>query len=365
MQAIQTAIATIGLTFKAEPGIQEIYLDSTLGEIAIPDMSRFARVGRFTAGSRPQSVAAHILGDIGTSYEFSTIPQEIMTKAPIAKHPYAFWDGGDHWEYVFTKSAPIPGPQEFNFLSVYSDEHVKSSATCRTPPNTFTLSGGVLAVTPTDGQNHTVLFPARPLGDESIMYLTESVLRNASANATGQCGPGCATVRVVEPRTAPAAENPGPVVPGSLFYYYECNITVAPERDRAGMFGLDPATAAVAAQAVALGDSRAPSAVNGTPGAGQYTAYTLGLELGQPQNNNATAMARTLSRFAIGVVAAAARTNPTVLVQGYPPRQGLRLVLDKPAIFGGILAATVGVQLVLLAGAVILVRLGERGGKKG
>ena len=173
------AIAAIGLTFKAEPGIQDIYLGSALGDIAIPDMSRFASVGRFTDGARPQSIAAHILGDIGTSYEYSTLPLESMTDAPIAQHPYAFWDGGDHWEFVFTKSAPVPGSQDFNFLSVYSEQHVLSSATCNTPIYSFRVGEGVLTIQPTDGQNRAILFSTGPaLGDESITYLTEPMPRD-------------------------------------------------------------------------------------------------------------------------------------------------------------------------------------------
>jgi len=106
-------------------------------------MSRFAQVGRFSDGANPQSVAAHILGDIGTSYEDSTLPQEIITDAPVAQYPYIYWDGGDHWEYVFTKSAPVPGSHNFQFLSAYSDELARSSATCRTPPYSFSFDSFV------------------------------------------------------------------------------------------------------------------------------------------------------------------------------------------------------------------------------
>jgi len=190
-------------------------------------------------------------------------------------------------------------------------------------------------------------------------------LHDVGTNSTGPCGPGCATVYVVEPRTAPPVENPASVNPDSSFYYYECNITVQPAQDHAGIFNLSPTSAAVASQAIALSGLRAPSSTNRSFGTSQYATYTLGLEFGQAQNNKGTAMARMVSRFAISVVAAAARTNPTILVAGCPPRQGVRLVLDKPAAFGGILAATVVVQLVLLVGAVVLVRLGRTLGKTG
>ncbi|KAK0617663.1 hypothetical protein B0T14DRAFT_498640 [Immersiella caudata] len=61
------------------------------------------------------------------------------------------------------------------------------------------------------------------------MYLTEPILHGddaataaTAANATGQCGPGCAMVHVVKPTTtAPTAENAESAGPNSSFYY-EC-----------------------------------------------------------------------------------------------------------------------------------------------
>lgn len=358
-QAIQVGIAAVSLTFKAEPGIEEIYPDSAIGDVAIPDMTRFARVGRFNDGARPQSLAAHILGDTGTSYEYSTLPTEVMTDAPIARYPYAFWDAGDHWEFVFANSAPVPGSQDFNFLSLYSDQHVQSSAACRTPPYNSNLTNGILTVQHTDNANTTIIFPALGVGDESITYLTEPVLRGTGGNSTGTCGPGCATIHVAEPRSGQAAPDSEFVHPTSGFYYYECNVTVQPTtQPNAGPFALAPATAAVAAQAIALSGQRAPPSPGAASplGVNQFAVYSFGLEFGQAQNNSASAMGRMLSRFAIGVVAAAARTNPKVIVQGRPPRQGVRLVLDKPVVFAAILIATAGVQLVLLVAVMVLVR---------
>jgi hypothetical protein len=364
-QAIQVGIAAVSLTFKAEPRIQEIYPDSIVGDVAIPDMTRFARVGRFNDGARPQSLAAHILGDTGTSYEYSTLPSDVMTDAPIARYPYAFWDAGSHWEFVFANSAPVPGSQDLNFLSLYSDQHVQSSATCRTPPYSYNLTAGVLSVQHTDGNNRTILFPAIGVGDEAITYLTEPVLRGTGGNSTGSCGPGCATVHAVEPHAGQAAPDSEFNHPDSGFYYYECNVTVQPTtQPNAGPFAFSPTTAAVAAQAIALSGQRAPSSDPSRFGLNQFAVYSLGLEFGQAQNNSAGGMGRMLSRFAIGVVAAAARTNPKVIMQGRPPRQGVRLVLDKPVVFGAILIATAAVQLVLLGAAMVLVRGARKGGKE-
>ncbi|EAQ91849.1 predicted protein [Chaetomium globosum CBS 148.51] len=364
-------IAAVSLTFQAEPGIQEIYPDSAIGDVAIPDMTRFARVGRFNDGARPQSLAAHILGDTATSFEYSTLPSDVMTDAPIARYPYAFWDAGNHWEFVFVNSAPVPGSQDFNFLSLYSDQHVQSSAICQTPRYTYNLSAGILSIqqttTTTNTTTKTILFPASGVGDEAITYLTTPVLHDTGANSTGTCGPGCATIHVVEPHAGPAVTDSTFVHPTSSFFYYECNITVQPTtQPNAGPFSLFPTTAAVAAQAIALSGQRAPpSDGDASPfGLNQFASYNLGLEFGQAQNNNATAMGRMLSRFALGVVAAAARTNPKVVVQGRPPRQGVRLVLDKPVVFGAILIATAAVQLVLLGAVIVLVRGLRKDGRR-
>ncbi|KAK1760078.1 hypothetical protein QBC47DRAFT_290914 [Echria macrotheca] len=363
--SIQTAISAIGLTFKAEPSIQDIYLDSTLGNVTIPDMSRFARVGRFFDSGRPQSIAAHMLGDSGADFAYSTLPSNSLAGTPVAQNPYEYWDAGGHWEFIFATSAPgAASAQDFNFLSVYSNQSVRSTATCRTPSYTFNDSSATLEIRT---ENQTILFPGEPLADEAMTYLTEPILSQNPDKpiTTGICGPGCSTVHVLEPMTAQPVEDPESAFqPGSYFYYYQCNVTLTPvggDDNHAGMFNLTPTAAAVAAQAIALSGARPPGPTANTTGTGMYTAYTLGLEFGQAQSNNATGMARMLSRFAIGVVAAAARTNPRMVVGGYPPRQGVRLVLDKPVAFGGILVATAVVQLGLLIGAVVAVLSGTGG----
>ncbi|KAK4123423.1 hypothetical protein N657DRAFT_656663 [Parathielavia appendiculata] len=357
------AISVLSLTYKADPGVQDIYLDAQQNMVAIPDMSRFVMQGRFQDGSQLQSYAAHILGDIGSSYNYSMLPEEPLTEQPVAKYPSSFWNATNHWEYVFVNSAPGQISRDFNFLSVFSNQSILSSATCLTPPYDFHLNSTTqtIVIQQRDpGTNRTITFPTFGVLEEQLVYLTKPFsseeIRNQS-DTTGHCGPGCSTVDVLESQAGPPAQDSF-VNPDSLFFYYECNITVAPKGDvpRAGQFNLSATNAALAAQAIAL-SGRTILEPEGTV----YTSYNLGLPFGQVQNNSAAGMAAMVSRFAIGVVAAAAQTNPKILVPGRPPRQGVSLVLDQPAAFAAILIATLGVHLVLFVLAVLMVRGVEHG----
>ncbi|KAK3364558.1 hypothetical protein B0T25DRAFT_68972 [Lasiosphaeria hispida] len=362
--ALQAAISALGLTYKGDPGVEDIYVTSNPSDmVAIPDMSKFARPGRFNDGEGPQSYAAHILGDIGGSYNYSTLPPSPLTNQPIAKYPFSIWNQTDHWEYVYVNSAPSAVFGNFNFLSVHTNASVTSSAICATPPydlatNTTTQLANIRHRT----NNRTVSFPLIAMGVESIYYLTAPLL-NAETPSTGTCGPGCSTVHALEPYAGPPA--PGSFVhPTSNVFYYECNITVTDATSR-----LPPAAAAVAAQAIALSGQITPElyAPDSEAGTAEYTSYPLGLQFGEAQNNSAAGMGRMVAKFAVGVVAAAAQTNPRVLVPGGQPRQGVRLVLELPAAFAAVLCAASAVQvglMVLAAWLVGRVDVGRLGGRE-
>ena len=90
----------------------------------------------------------------------------------------------------------------------------------------------------------------------------------------------------------------------------------------------------------------------------QFVAYNFGTLFGEPQNNSAKGMASLVSRFAIGVISAAAQTNPPIIVLGSLPAQGLRVQLDSFFIFNLILVITGALQIVLvLVTAAIVSRL--------
>ena len=358
MKALQVAISVLSLTYKADPGAQDIYPDAKQDKVAIPDMSRFTTRGRFEDGSSLQSYAAHILGDIGSSYNYSMLPKEPLTDQPVAKYPSSFWNATDHWEYTFVNSAPGRVPRDFNFRSLFSNQSITSSATCQTPPYDFRVDNTAQTTTVqqrNQGTNETITFPSFGKGEEDIIYLTESVPSEdieARSDKTGHCGPGCSTIHILEPYAGPPAEGSF-VHPDLEFYYYECNITVSPKGGvpRAGQVNFSATNAAVAAQAIALSGRADPKR-------SVYAPYKLGLPFGETQNNSAAGMAAMVSRFAIGVVAAAAQTNPKILVPGRPPRQGVRLELDNPAAFVALIGTMLGVHLVLLVLAAVIVNGG-------
>jgi len=323
-------------------------------------MREFVQVGRFNGGAAPQLLAAHILGDIGSSYNISILPPHPLTNEPVARYPASIWDAGSHWEYIFLNSAPHLHSQDFNYLSVYSNESVRSSGTCTTPPYTFTLNTTARAVSILSPSNlTTAVFPSIALGAESIYYLTTPSLLDDGSSPSPPCGPGCATIHVLEPQAGPPSPE-SYVNPSTTFFYYTCNITVSTSSPSAGAFNFSPANAAVAAQAIALSEQTAPvlnplASSTSTPPKDVYTSYPFSLQYGEPQNNSATGMASMLSRFAIGAVAAAAHTGPKRIVEGAQPRQGVRLRLEEPVAFVSVLAVGAGLQLGLLVLAATLV----------
>ena len=273
-----------------------------------------------------------------------------------------FWNADDHWEYHYLNSALDIVSAGTNYLAVYSDRKVSSSAVCATPEYNSTIDGaqGLIIINQTSGRDFT--FDSMALGLESNTYATVPILRQLRTDvcgsrvgcSTGECGPGCSTVHVLEPKS-------GEAVPGSFdsptsgFFYYECNITVssdpAPTSDLDSLT-LAPMMAAAAAQAIALNGDATISAVGAPP---LSRSYNWELPFGTPFNNSAPDMADQLARFAIGVVAAAASTNPRMAVEGRPPAQGVRLELQQPVAFAVIMGVVAGLQLLLMVAAVVLV----------
>lgn len=363
---MQAAIAVTSLTFQAEPHVDDVYLSGP-GQVFVPNMSNFARgTGRFEF-SRPfdldstlQSLGAAILGDIGSSYNYSVLPSVPLAGEPLGKFPAMFWRADDHWEYHYLNSVLHTVSAGTNYLAVYSDRKVSSSAVCATPEYNTTIDRdrSLILVNQTSGRDFT--FDSVAAGLESNTYGTVPILRQLRTDVcgsrvgcgTGECGPGCSTVHVLEPKSGEAA--PGSFDnKASLFFYYECNITVSsdpPPASDLDSLTLAPMLAAAAAQAIALDGS-----TSADPGAPSSRSFNWELPFGTPLNNSAPGMADQLARYAVGVVAATASTNPRMAVPGRPPAQGVRLELQEPVAFAVIMGATAGLQLLLLVVAVILV----------
>lgn len=315
--------------------------------MSIPDMTHFApTVGRFTVDNTfLESFAAHVLGDIGSSYNFSNLPEEPFEGKPWASNPAGFWNGTDHWEYNFLDSAPSPGASGAQFLAIYSNRIVRSTGTCTIPPYQVAINGQLAVIHLLDA-NRTIKFPAVALGLGSIYYLTTPILDDGSSDGT--CGSGCQNVKALEPATGPSVEGSN-----LAYYFYDCNITVT-----ATTPNLPPVKAAIAAQAIALSGQVHPELQGTDEPWNQFVSYNFGLPFGEPQNNSAAGMASQISRFAIGVISAAAHTNPPIFVPGSSPAQGVRLQFDAYWAFNLILISTGMLQTILvLITAVIVGRL--------
>lgn len=266
-----------------------------------------------------------------------------LVDKPYSSYPFGFWNATDYWQYTFLNSAPQQRFPHVNHVSVYSNRTVKASAICSTPPYHSPDSPGLVTIQETSGR--TIDFRTLALGLESIYYLTTPVL--STINSSGECGPGCSSVYVLEVKAGPPASGSF-VNQDTSFFYYSCNITVASDSPGDSQT-ISAFTGAVAAQAIALsGEITSDLSINTAKGHSEYVSYNFGVPFGEPQNNSAAGMASQISRFSIGVISAAAQTNPTVIVQGKQPQQGVHLVLELPVVFYVILFVIVGLQLGLL-----------------
>ena len=347
IQLSQIGIAMLGLTYSANPGIEDVYRRPGMKNVSIPNMAAFAPAsGRFNDDYLTESLAAHVLGNIGSSYNVSSLPKDSLNGKPWASNPADIWNGTDYWEYVFRDSAPTRGPSSPSALSIYTDRTVNATGICKTPPYRLNIERGLAIITFLEA-NVTAAFPVVALGLESICYLTTPILHPDERNST--CGPGCSNVKVLEPAAGPPA--PGSFVGEEPYFIYDCNITVTSNRQ-----DLSQLNAAVAAQAIALSGQIHAELRNSTDSHNQYIAYNFGLPFGEAQNNSATGMASLISRFAIGVVAAAAQINPSIIIQGGQPAQGVRIMLESATSFHLILGLTAGLQLLLVVVAAFAVK---------
>ena len=312
-------------------------------------MTTFApKTGRFGSNAFVESYAAHVLGDIGSSYRISPLPKEALDGTPFATNPAGFWNATDHWEYIFLDSAPPPpGAAGINFLSIYSNRTVRSAGNCSTPPFRVKIKDK-LANVQLLNENRNFTFPALALGLESISYLTSPILDND--NTTGRCGPGCNRIQAIEPAAGPPIDPITNEEQDPAYYFYDCNVTVTARAE-----DLPLVKAAIAAQAIALSGQKHPDFLSTPQEYDQFTEYNFGTAFGDAQNNSAIGMASLISRFAMGVISAAAQTNPQVSVPGRLPAQGIRLQLDSETIFHLILIVLVTLQFVFVIVTAIIV----------
>ncbi|KAL8701834.1 MAG: hypothetical protein Q9201_004694 [Fulgogasparrea decipioides] len=345
---VQVAIAVLGLTYSASPGLADIFRERGIRNISVPDMATFApKTGRFGSNTFVESFAAHVLGEIGSSYQISPLPERALDGTPFAANPAGFWNATDHWEYFFLDSAPSLGAAGTNYLSIYSNRAVRSKGHCSTPPFRITVTDKLAEVRLLN-ENRNFRFPALALALESVYYLTSPILNNE--NITGRCGPGCNRVQVIEPAAGLPIDPITNKDQESGYYFYDCNITVTASAE-----DIPPVKAAVAAQAIALSGQVHPEFISTPQEYDQFVGHNFGTPFGEAQNNSAIGMASLISRFAMGVISAAAQTNPQVNVPGRLPAQGTRLQFDSAMTFHLILSTLVVLQFVFVIVTAIVV----------
>lgn len=219
IQLTQIGIASLGLTYSAVPGPEDVYLSSAISKIAIPNFERFTPgIDRIPNNFYAEAFAAHVLGDIGSSYNYSTLPDQNLSGSPWVSNPAAFWNVTDHWEYISLDSTPSNHSNTPGTLSIYTNRIITSSGTCTTP--TYLLNSTTIPATGSPllnlpdytipaaqftllATNQTVLFPLDALNGEGTYYLS-------SPYPSSICGPGCGNLRVVE--TASGPPSPGSFV---------------------------------------------------------------------------------------------------------------------------------------------------------
>lgn len=110
----------LGLTYSAYPGMEDIYRRPGLNDVSVPNMANFApERGRFNDDYLTESLAAHVLGNIGSSYNMSIPPEYSLSGKPWASNPAAIWNRTNHWEYVFLDSAPTLGCGSYFSFDIY------------------------------------------------------------------------------------------------------------------------------------------------------------------------------------------------------------------------------------------------------
>ena len=342
VQLVQLGLASLSLTYSGTPGPEDVYLSPVIGNISVPNFDKFV------AGHDPipddiygNAFAAHVLGDVGSSYNYSALPDD-LEGSPRASNPAAFWNATDHWEYV-SLNATATNLSSGSNLAVYTDHIIRSSGVCITPEfqlSVTSIPGSVAAAKLwLPETNATVFFPIDALNGEGTYYLSSPY---QSAGGCGPNLPGCGTIKVVETQSGPPDPESTFHNVSTLIFFYECNITV---NTSPATFPGSPSAeqASIAARAIALS-----GAIPQLDGDWEYVFYNLNVTFGQRQNNSAVGMASQLSRFAIGVMAVAAQTNQPIIINGHVPTQGLRLTLDYPLTFDLILGLIAGMQLLLV-----------------
>lgn len=226
-----------------------------------------------------------------------------------------------HFREISTRSLI---DDELNPVIITTSRYLDAPVSCRSWPVRKGGDGAATTVTvATDSGVKEIEIPL-PIGVNTTIFLT---------NVTENCGFGCSQLSALET----SATNP---------WYYECNSTVGnvtnavlPEHH------VSDRLATMASRAIALEGDAVSSLTDDTRA--QYQTYPAESVFGTPGNGTSEFIELLISRFSIGVVAAAAQYNSVINVMGKAPAVGEGLSVKHPDNVVIILVLIVALQLIL------------------
>jgi len=298
----QLAVALIGLTYSPDTGNLVALL--VPGNVLYPNMSEIYPQA-FSSNTddyiNAQQYAANSLGIMAIAFDWGFSWDIPSPGALWATQEDTYYQADDFmsWKFVFVDSPPTG---MWDPATVYTNRTINSTFSCQ---SWAVVNGGngtsrnLIISKDANGVTFNITVPTTS-GIEQTTFFT-----NGSA-----CGDGCTVINAFE------ASNTQP-------WYYECNITVgnvlnaSNPAQEVGISLRQMASSAIALQGYGL-----TALSNGT----QSQAYPSQSIYGEPQRGSPDGMGSLMSRFAIGVVAAATMyPNQTIIQKGLQPQLGNQL----------------------------------------
>ncbi|EXL39712.1 hypothetical protein FOCG_17683 [Fusarium oxysporum f. sp. radicis-lycopersici 26381] len=338
--ASQIGLAILGLFYSVDASSQLALLVEP-GNVSIANMSMVQPIGLAVSNSTSRSdeeYASNIYGAMSLINPTGTRDDEpVIGDLRLASDPVIFCDK-QGCDFIFLE-ASVPSDPEIQLADLASwqpkivatDRKISISTTCNSYPVTSGGNGTAAKITyrqarsKDTGDQGKVRVPVAG-GTGRTIFMTDTSL---------DCGPGCSPVTALET----SANDP---------WFYSCNTTVGPVTN-ATMFEhrVSKHVRFLAAQAIALQGYWLSSSTDGTSTNKQHQVYPAQSVFGAPLSGNSETMAVVMSRFAAGVIAMVAKTNPQISVAGFPPMQGSSLTVDRWDYVGLILTTVVWFQLLL------------------
>ncbi|EJT73059.1 hypothetical protein GGTG_09910 [Gaeumannomyces tritici R3-111a-1] len=346
--AAQVGLASVNLCFSIDNNEEKALLRD--GEVFIPRLDTLDTAAPAGTVLAARQYAAYNLGVVSQSYKTSVNNNSFP-------EPASMW-GSDNPMFFCSIDPPLCNYifHEINPRSVNNTDRIPITVTTerRLQVNTVcdsfkVVAGGdgtqsIITVQVSATRNLTVALPVRG-GLEQSTFITDT---------RTNCGPRCSYVTVFE-----ASEQES--------WWYNCTTAVGevekatrPEEE-VGSEMARLAAAAIALQGFAsvTGDT-ATNQPRSAQLPVQAQVYPAGSFFGEARAGNSQALALIMSRFAIGVIGAAAESNTGILVPGKQPEIGVRLKIEHwnyiHLIFGAVSLGllVLGITCVFLSHKVVI-----------